>query len=67
MSASPYQQPVTIGIVNARNTDRYALIYVYADGSESGETGSYASYESAEEAAEKTEGARIEDWTSDGE
>jgi hypothetical protein len=65
MSSSPYQQPTKIIIVNARNTDRYALVYEYADGSQSGETGSYQTYDSALEAAERTDGAEIEDGTSE--
>lgn len=40
-----------IGIVNARNTDGYALIYEYSDGTQSGQTGWYGSYDAAEYAA----------------
>lgn len=70
----------TVGIVNARGTDQYALIYAYSDGSESGPSGSYQTVDSAMRAAvglgadapeeflaREIEGATfaVEDWTSE--
>lgn len=40
-----------IGIVNARNTDGFSLVYEYSDGTQSGQTGWYESYDAAEYAA----------------
>ena len=63
---------IKIGIVNARNTDGYSLVYEYDDGTQSGPDGWYASIEAAREAATPSgeyaseyEQAPVEDWTND--
>jgi hypothetical protein len=71
-----------ISIVNARNTDGYALVYEYSDGTQSGAQGWYGSIEEAFAAAigaldypdiddaiarAAADGVSLEDWTSDDE
>ena len=57
---------VKVIIVNARNTDRFALIYEYSDGTQSFPSGSFSTVDAARADAERNEGdVEIEDGTID--
>lgn len=55
---------IKYGIVNALGTDGYALISVYADGTESQPYGWYQTIEAAMHEAEASD-VPVEDWTQD--
>lgn len=66
MSTSPWQTPVKYGIINAHNTDGFAMIAVYADGSEKHIDGYYFTVEAAEASVEGSD-IPVEDWTDEDE
>ncbi len=57
-----FAQPIVHGIVQAGNTDGYAVIDLYEDGSESTAWGWFSTRESVYERLDG-DGIEIEDWT----